>query len=68
MLLVLAAAGAMSLHNALWAGIWILIVTLGLFAFLAARNTRLSPIGKLLLVAALMGLGGLVVLVKMLAH
>ena len=44
------------------------MITLGLFASLAARRTRLAPWKRALIVAALIGLGALVVLLKTLAH
>lgn len=68
LLLVLAGIGVLSLHTALWAGVWVLIVVMGLFALLAARRTELRWWGQLLLVAVLIGLGVLVVVVKTLAH
>ena len=40
----------------------------GLFASLAARRTKLAGWKRLLIVAALIGLGALVVLLKTLAH
>jgi hypothetical protein len=44
------------------------VITLGLFASLAARHTNLAGWKRLLIVAALIGLGALVVLLKTLAH
>jgi hypothetical protein len=68
LLLVLAARGVLRLPGALRAGIWVSIVQLGLFALLAARRTNLPWWQRILIVAVLMVLGGLVVLVKTLAH
>ena len=39
-----------------------------MFASLAARRTKLAPWKRVLIVAALVGLGALVVLLKTLAH
>jgi hypothetical protein len=67
-LLVLAGLGVLRLEGALRAGVWVLVITLGLFALLAARRTKLAGWKRLLIVAALIGLGALVVLLKTLAH
>jgi hypothetical protein len=48
--------------------VWVSVITLGLFASLAARRTKLAGWKRLLIVAALIGLGALVVLLKTLAH
>ena len=50
------------------AGVWVSVITLGLFALLAARRTKLAGWKRLLIVAALIGLGALVVLLKTLAQ
>jgi hypothetical protein len=68
LLLALAGLGVMRLEPALRAGIWVSIIELGLFALLAVRRTTLPPWRRTLVVAALVGLGALVVLVKTLAH
>ena len=67
-LLVLAGLGVLRLEGALRAGVWASVITLGLFALLAARRTKLAWWKRLLIVAALIGLGALVVLLKTLAH
>ena len=67
-LLVLAGLGVLRLEGALRAGVWVSVITLGLFASLAARRTELAGSKRLLIVAALIGLGALVVLLKTLAH
>jgi hypothetical protein len=68
LLVALAGFGVMRLAVALRGGIWVSIIELGLFALLAVRRTTL-PVGKrMLVVAALMGLGALVVLIKTIAH
>ncbi|MFD8500645.1 hypothetical protein [Amycolatopsis sp. NPDC059657] len=68
LLLVISALGWMPYEVALRAGIWVLVVSLGLFALLAVRRTRLPFWKRLLLVVALLALGTLVVTVKTLAH
>jgi hypothetical protein len=68
LLLVIAAFGGMPYHAALTAGVWVSVVSLGLFALLAARRTKLSKWKRLLVVLELLALGALVVLVKTLAH
>ena len=67
-LLVLAGVGVLRVEGALRAGVWVSVITLGLFASLAARRTKLAGWKRLLIVAALIGLGALVVLLKTLAH
>jgi hypothetical protein len=67
-LLAIAGVGVMSLQVALTAGAWTSVVTLGLFALLAARRTRLPLWKRVFLVAALVALGALVVGIKTLAH
>jgi len=61
-------AHVLRLEGALRAGVWVSVITLGLFALLAARRTKLAGWQRLLIVAALIGLGALVVLLKTLAH
>ncbi|MGE3285275.1 MAG: hypothetical protein AB7J32_04110 [Pseudonocardia sp.] len=68
LLLALAGIGRIRLEGALRAGVWVSVVTLGLFALLAARRTMLPWWQRTLLVAALLGLGALVVALKTLAH
>jgi len=65
---VLAGVGVLRTETALRAGVWVSVITLGLFASLAARRTQLAPWKRVLIVAALIGLGALVVLLKTLAH
>ncbi|WP_376768584.1 hypothetical protein, partial [Pseudonocardia pini] len=67
-LLLLAALGVLGLPAALRAGIWVSVVTLGLFALLAARRTGLVWWKQAIIVAALVGLGALVTVVKIVAH
>jgi hypothetical protein len=67
-LLVLSGFGLLMTERAIRAGVWVSVVTLGLFALLAARRTKLAWWKRYILVAALIGLGALVVLLKTLAH
>jgi hypothetical protein len=67
-LLVLSGFGVLMTERAIRAGVWVSVVTLGLFALLAVRRTKLAWWKRYLLVAALVGLGALVVLLKTLAH
>lgn len=68
LLLAVAGIGGMSLAVAMRIGIWALILSLGLFALLAARRTALPAWKRAVLVVALVALGGLVVALKTLAH
>jgi hypothetical protein len=68
LLLALAGLGVMSLTPALRAGVWVSVITLGLFALLAVRRTELPGWQRAIVVVALLGLGALVVLLKTLAH
>ncbi|MTD13966.1 hypothetical protein GIS00_08420 [Nakamurella sp. YIM 132087] len=67
-LLVLAGAGVIRFPVALHASIWVLVVSLGVFALLTARHTRLGFLGRTVLVLVVLGLGVLAVLLKYLAH
>ena len=67
-LLVLAGFHAMSLHAAVWSGVWVLVAEMGLFALFAVRKTALTWWGRALLVVALLVLGLVVVILKSLAH
>ena len=68
LLLVMAALGLMPYGAALWAGIWITVVCLGLFALLAARRLPVIKGQRAVLVLVLLALGALVVAVKTVAH
>jgi hypothetical protein len=68
LLLVVAGVGVLPLDTALWAGVWISVGSLGLFALLAARRTALPGWKRAVLVVVLLALGALVVGVKTLAH
>lgn len=67
-LLLAAAAGWLELTTALQLATGVTVLVLALFAVLAARRTPLSWWRRMLLVAALVGLGALVIVVKLLAH
>ncbi len=66
--LVAAGAGVLSTYTAMWAAMWILVVELGVIALLAVRRAHLRLWQKLLTIAALAGVGVLVVGVKILTH
>jgi hypothetical protein len=66
--LVLATLGLMPYSAALWAGIWITVFSLGLFALLAARRLPVLNGQRAALVLVLLALGALVVAAKTLAH
>ena len=68
LLLVLASLGLMPFRAALWAGIWITVGSLGLFALLAARRLPVPNWQRAVLVIVLVALGALVVSIKTLAH
>ncbi|MBN9756027.1 hypothetical protein Ae406Ps2_0774 [Pseudonocardia sp. Ae406_Ps2] len=67
-LLVAAAVGLLELTTALELATGVTVLVLALFAVLAARRTPLSWWRRVLLVVALVGLGALVIVVKLLAH
>jgi hypothetical protein len=68
LLLVLASLGLMPFGTALWAGVWITVVSSGLFAWLAAGRLAVCGWQRSALVLVLLALGTLVVVVKTLAH
>jgi hypothetical protein len=68
LLLVLATLGLMPYSVALWAGIWITVVSLGVFAWLAARRLPVLSGQRAALVLVLLALGALVVAAKTVAH
>ena len=69
-LLVLAAAGIgfLNTETAMWIAMWLLVAELGIIAFLAVRRTQLPWWQEVLTVAALVGVGVIVVGIKTLAH
>jgi hypothetical protein len=68
LLLVLASLGLVAFEAALWAGVWITVSSLGLFALFAARRLPVLTWKRVLLVLVLLALGALVVALKTLAH
>jgi hypothetical protein len=68
LLLVVASLGLIPFGAALGAGIGITVVSLGLFALLAARRLPVLNWQRAALVLVLLALGALVVVVKTLAH
>jgi hypothetical protein len=66
--LVVAGIGLLSTSTAMWIARWILIAELGLIALLAVRRTELPWWQKVLTVAGLIGVGLLVVGIKIIAH
>jgi hypothetical protein len=68
LLLALAGLGVLRFERALRTGVVVSVISLGLFALLAVRRTALPLWQRLVVVAALLALGALVVLLKTLAH
>jgi hypothetical protein len=66
--LVLAGIGVLRVYTAMWIAMWILVGELGLIALLAVRKTQLRWWQKLLAVLSLVGVGALVLVVKIVAH
>ncbi|MET3806385.1 hypothetical protein ABIB25_003400 [Nakamurella sp. UYEF19] len=66
--LVLSGLGLLTVHTAVWLGVWVLVAEMGVFAFLAVRSASLRWWATTLLVVAIMLLGVLVVFLKTLAH
>ena len=69
-LLVLVAAGfnLLSTYTAMWIAIWVLVAELGLIALLAVRRTQLPWWQEVLTIGAWLGLGSLVLGIKIIAH
>jgi hypothetical protein len=68
LLLCAAGLGLISTSAALLIGRWLLVASLGVFAFLAVWRTELAWSRKLIVVAAVLLLGVVVVLVKSAIH
>ncbi|MFI5506394.1 hypothetical protein ACIA48_02920 [Mycobacterium sp. NPDC051804] len=66
--LVLAVVNVLDTDTAMWIGMWTLVGELGVIALLAMRRTRLPWWQQALSVAVLVGLGLLVVGIKIIAH
>jgi hypothetical protein len=69
-LVILAVAGiaGLSTYTATWIAMWVLVAELGVIALLAVRRTRLTWWRQALVVALLVGVGVLVLGIKILAH
>jgi len=69
-LVVLAVAGAelLSTYTAMWIAMWIVVGELGVIALLAVRRTRLPGWQQAMTVAGLVGVGVLVLGIKIIAH
>ena len=68
LVLVAAGVGLLSTYTAMWIAMWMLVAELGIIALLAVRRTELPWWQEVLTVAALVGVGVLVVGIKTLAH
>ncbi|WP_423816272.1 hypothetical protein [Rhodococcus jostii] len=68
LILVAAAVGLLSLSTAMWIAMWILVVELGVIALFAVRMAQLRWWQKLFTIAGLVGVGVLVVGIKILGH
>jgi hypothetical protein len=66
--LVAAGVGLLSTYTAMWIAMWILVAELGVIALLAVRRTELPWWQQALAVAGLVGVGVLVLGIKILAH
>ena len=66
--LATAGLGLLDTDTAMWVAKWILVGELGLIALLAVRRTRLPWWQQILTVAILVGVGLLVIGIKVLAH
>ncbi len=66
--LAVAGFGALSTYTATWIAAWILVAELGVIALLAVRRTQLRWWQQVLAVAGLVGVGVLVLGIKILAH
>jgi hypothetical protein len=66
--LLLAVFDVLDTDTAMWIGMWALVGELGVITLLAVRRTRLPWWQQAISVAGLVGLGLLVVGIKILAH
>lgn len=67
-IVAVAGFGVLSTYTATWIAMWVLVAELGVIAFLAVRRTQLPWWQQLLAVSGLIGVGFLVLGVKILAH
>jgi hypothetical protein len=67
-ILAVAGMGALTTYTATWVAAWVLVAELGVIALLAVRRTQLPWWQQALAVALLVGVGVLVLGIKILAH
>lgn len=67
-ILAVAGMGALTTYTATWVAAWVLVAELGVIALLAVRRTQLPWWQRALAVALLVGVGVLVLGIKILAH
>lgn len=67
-LLLLAVFGVFDTDTAMWIAMWTLVGEVGIIALLAVRRTRLPWWQKTIAVAGLVGVGLIVVAIKIIAH
>ncbi|HET6736966.1 hypothetical protein [Mycobacterium sp.] len=67
-ILVVSGLGALDTDTATWIAAWVLVAELGVIALLAVRRTELPWWQQVLAVAGLVGVGVLVLGIKILAH
>lgn len=68
LVLVAAAVGLLSTSTAMWVAMWVLVAELGVIALLAVRMAQLRWWQQLFTIAGLVGVGVLVVGIKILRH
>ena len=66
--LAVVAVADLNTYTATWVAMWILVAELGVITLLAVRRTELPWWQQTLAVAALAGVGALVLVIKILAH
>jgi hypothetical protein len=67
-IIAVAGFGVLRTYTATWIAMWVLVAELGLIAFLAVRRTQLPWWYQFFAVAGLVGVGFLVLGIKILAH
>lgn len=68
LLLCLAWAGVMPVQAALTAGRWVLVVTMGILAYIALRTVKIPMLQRLLLIVVLVAIGVGAVALELFAH
>ena len=66
--LAVAGLGGLNTYTATWIASWVLVAELGVIALLAVRRTRLRWWQQAIAVALLVGVGVLVLGIKIIAH